>query len=280
MVVTDIFKIGEFSKLTQVSVRMLRHYDETGLLKPACVDRLTGYRLYSLDQIAVINKIVFLRDTGFNVIEIAQALKKWDTDNMIELLYDKRSHIEASISYEKSQLEKIQNAISFIDSGKKDVNFNVTVKSVPSRNVVSLRRILPSHIDEVGLWAELIGYAKESKLKLTAEYDFALYHDEEYKDTDVDVEVSLSVDGVGESKEGFIHKSTEAAQTMACIMVYGQYENITEAYLSFAKWLSSHKVYLMKNEPFRRVCHKGSWNEADSAKYLTEIQIPIIEKQA
>ncbi len=86
------------------------------------------------------------------------------------------------------------------------------------------------------------------------------------------------MDKACESKGCFIYKNTETAQTMACIMVYGQYENITEAYLSFAEWLSSHEVFIMKNEPFRRVCHKGSWNETDTSKYLTEIQIPIIQK--
>ena len=46
-----MFKIGEFSKLTQVSIRMLRYYDEAGLLKPASTDPWTGYRMYSADQI-------------------------------------------------------------------------------------------------------------------------------------------------------------------------------------------------------------------------------------
>ncbi len=42
-----MFRIGEFSKLTQVSVRMLRYYDEMGLLKPSETDKFTNYRLYS-----------------------------------------------------------------------------------------------------------------------------------------------------------------------------------------------------------------------------------------
>ena len=52
-----MFRIGEFSKLTQVSVRMLRYYDEAGLLKPAEVDRWTGYRLYSAGQIPRLDRI-------------------------------------------------------------------------------------------------------------------------------------------------------------------------------------------------------------------------------
>ena len=55
-----MFRIGEFSRLTQVSVRMLRHYDEVGLLRPAQIDEATGYRLYSVQQIPMVQKIVLL----------------------------------------------------------------------------------------------------------------------------------------------------------------------------------------------------------------------------
>lgn len=51
-----MFKIGEFSKLTQVSIRMLRYYDEIGLLRPASVDLSTGYRMYCASQIPVLQK--------------------------------------------------------------------------------------------------------------------------------------------------------------------------------------------------------------------------------
>ena len=54
-----MFRIGEFSKLTQVSIRMLRYYDEVGLLTPAEVDKWTGHRLYSVEQIPRLNKILY-----------------------------------------------------------------------------------------------------------------------------------------------------------------------------------------------------------------------------
>ena len=75
-----MFRIGEFSQLTQVSIRMLRYYDETGLLKPAQIDKFTNYRLYAAEQIPVLNKIIFLRDLGFNVSEIAVALNHWNDE--------------------------------------------------------------------------------------------------------------------------------------------------------------------------------------------------------
>ena len=62
-----LFKIGDFSQIGQVSVRMLRHYDELGLLKPAYVDRLTDYRYYSLEQLPKLNRLLALKDLGFSL---------------------------------------------------------------------------------------------------------------------------------------------------------------------------------------------------------------------
>ena len=61
-----MLKIGEFSKLSRVSIRMLRHYDDIGLLKPAFIDSFTGYRYYKPEQLPVIGRITALKDMGFS----------------------------------------------------------------------------------------------------------------------------------------------------------------------------------------------------------------------
>jgi DNA-binding transcriptional MerR regulator len=53
-----MFSIGDFARHGRVSVRMLRHYDAIGLLRPACVDHLAGYRFYRADQLAELNRIL------------------------------------------------------------------------------------------------------------------------------------------------------------------------------------------------------------------------------
>ena len=69
-----MFKIGDFSKLSQVPVKTLRYYDEIGLLKPAKVDRFTSYRQYSADQLPRLNRILALKDLGLSLAQIAQLL--------------------------------------------------------------------------------------------------------------------------------------------------------------------------------------------------------------
>ena len=67
-----MFKIGDFSKFSRVSVKMLRHYDELGLLKPALVDPATNYRYYSADQLPRLNRIIALKDLGFTLEQVGR----------------------------------------------------------------------------------------------------------------------------------------------------------------------------------------------------------------
>ena len=72
-----MFKIGEFSKLSRISIRMLRHYDEIGLLVPEETDPWTGYRRYAAAQLMTANRITALRGLGFSLAETAALLACW-----------------------------------------------------------------------------------------------------------------------------------------------------------------------------------------------------------
>ncbi|GGG12974.1 TrmO family methyltransferase domain-containing protein [Paenibacillus aceti] len=167
-----IFRIGEFSKLTQVSIRMLRYYDETGLLKPAQIDNQTGYRHYSVEQIPVLQKIIMLRDLGCSVAEIAK-------------------------------------------------QYNFILKQVPSYPVVSLRRVEIITQEKIDVDPHAPG--------------IALYHDQEFKETNVDVEVCSMTSHLRNNPSRATYRRTEQVELMACAMVYGPFENIKGAYLSFAQ---------------------------------------------
>jgi len=270
-----MFKIGEFSKLTQVSVRMLRYYDETGLLKPARVDPDTNYRLYSVDQIPELHKILFLRDTGFNVSEIADALAHWDDACIAARLNAKAREIRSAIESEREKLAKIAAALGDLQTEKITLHCNVTLKSIPAYQVISRRRVIPDYFSEGQLWEELAGFIRNELPDISENTGgFAIYHDSECREADVDVEVCVVVDRPGESRNGFTFRVTEAVATMACAMVYGPFENIAAAYTSVARWLSEHDRYRMTGQS-RQICHRGPWNEADPERYLTEIQIPV-----
>ena len=142
-----MFRIGEFSKLTQVSIRMLRYYDEVGLLKPAEVDKWTAHRLYSAEQIPRLNKIIYLRDSGFNVSEIALALKM-DSQSILAELDKKRDEIKNIIIAEQEKIRKIEVAENEIKNSKGEMHYNISIKPIPLYQVLSLRKIVPTYYSD------------------------------------------------------------------------------------------------------------------------------------
>ena len=268
-----MFKIGEFSKLTQVSIRMLRYYDETGLLKPCMIDPWTNYRMYSVEQIPTLNKIIYLRDSGFQVSEIADILHT-DTDcYLIEQLENKCVEIEKNIEKEKEKLKKLEIIKSDLFHNESAIQYHISIKSIPAYHVLSIRRVVPTYYHEGALWKELSDFARETHADITDE-TFSIYHDAEYKEEWVDIELCAEVKKAGENKGDFQYRTVNAVPIMASTMVYGAFSNIAGVYLSFANWLQENSQYRMGGQT-RQIVHRGAWNEEDPKKYLTEIQIPL-----
>ena len=121
-----MLKIGEFSKLTNISVRMLHHYDEIGLLKPIKIDAQNGYRLYSVSQIPDLQKIVMLRDLHFQISEIQSALHDWSKETLIEKV--------------KKLIKQIEQTIHSIGTEQLDLHYNVILREVFDQCVISLRK--------------------------------------------------------------------------------------------------------------------------------------------
>ena len=92
-----MLRIGEFSKLSRVSIRMLSHYDDIGLLKPAEIDQFTGYRYYSPEQLPVIGRITALKDMGFSLADIVKMLE----------IYENRDELDDYLMKRQLELQEI-----------------------------------------------------------------------------------------------------------------------------------------------------------------------------
>ncbi|NLG05191.1 MAG: MerR family transcriptional regulator [Clostridia bacterium] len=106
-----MLKISDFSKLTRVSVRMLRYYDSQGLLKPSKTDPENGYRMYGAEQVPELQKIILLRDLGFSVAQIRDLLQHWDDAYLTDQFKLKITEIESQIAASKQQITRLQSAI-------------------------------------------------------------------------------------------------------------------------------------------------------------------------
>lgn len=272
-----MLRIGDFSKLTQVSVRMLRYYDDQNILKPSNIDPVTGYRMYDSSQVAELQKIVLLRDLGFSVIEIAGALENWNDTFLMQRLRDKIDETETVIAIESRRIENIREALAHIENREIDKHYNVTIKAIPPIKVISLRRKMLDYFDEGLLWQELTDFVHREHIDYdrSSRNNIAILHDSEHMDTDIDTEVCLVVRRLGKSREGFVFRELEPLEHVACMMVYGPYENLAGAYQSFVNWLSRNQEYSL-GETARQITIIDRRETDNPEEYLTEIQLPLI----
>ncbi|MBE1493113.1 DNA-binding transcriptional MerR regulator [Amycolatopsis lexingtonensis] len=128
-----VFSIGDFARHGRVSVRMLRHYDALGLLRPARVDPATGYRSYTAGQLARLNRIVALKDLGFTLEQVATLLADEVTADQVRgMLKLRRAELEASLAEGAARLARVEARLRTIDAP------DVVVKQLPAMRVVEL----------------------------------------------------------------------------------------------------------------------------------------------
>jgi len=268
-----MFKIGDFSKLSRISIRMLRYYDSKGLLKPNKVDDFTGYRYYSSEQIHMINKIHAMKEMGFNVSEIKILISDENSkDQILVLLNSRKREIIDTVNEEEEKLSKVNTLIKMISMEDKNMKYEIAVKNMPKQKVASLRDTIPKYEDEGILWEELQEICKEKDIKPDGPI-YAIYHDEGYKEKDVDVELAMVIDNDIEETDRFKNSSLEKVEKMAVIMHRGRFEEMTKAYEALGTWLESNELEIYA--PTRVIYHKGPWSENDPEDYLTEIQAPV-----
>jgi DNA-binding transcriptional MerR regulator len=126
-----LFKISAFSRLSRVSLKTLRYYDQIGILKPSKVDRDTGYRYYSADQLLELNRILIYKELGFTLPQITQLLQEEITVENIQGMFRlKRSEIQRIIDVEQAKLIRIEERIQLIEvEGQVETGQEIRIKA-------------------------------------------------------------------------------------------------------------------------------------------------------
>ncbi|RDB64210.1 MerR family DNA-binding transcriptional regulator [Gordonibacter pamelaeae] len=278
-----MLQIGEFSRLSRISVRMLRHYDQVGLLKPAEQDAQTGYRRYAVSQLAEANRITVLRDLGFPIREIGR-LAHADDGELARALDDRARELEEGIGREQRRLADLRRFRQEVEAGGAAVSCEVTLVSVPPYQVVALRMELADYDEERRAWERLGALMGERGITPSEPYtEYCEFCNEGAgsgssgragDDTAVVVEVAVATDAHGEDDGPLCFYRSAALPLAASIKVYGPYENIAPVYASFARWLEDHPALRMAG-PTCEVAHRGPWNADDPQDYLTEFLVPV-----
>jgi DNA-binding transcriptional MerR regulator/effector-binding domain-containing protein len=137
-----MFTIGEFARLGDISIRMLRHYDETGLLAPARVDPVTGYRGYTIAQLRDLNRIVALRGLGFSLAEVRQLLSGLTADELRGMLLLRRTELERQLAADRSSLARVEVRLRAIER-ENELADDIVVKTAPTQRLLAVARPIP-----------------------------------------------------------------------------------------------------------------------------------------
>jgi len=153
-----MIRIGDFSKLSRVSVKTLRYYDEVGLLKPIQVDRVTGYRYYEFDQLPQLYRILALKDLGFSLEEIGHLLESdLSVEQMRGMLRLRQAEIRQRMEEEAGRLERVELWLRQIEQEDSMSKYDVVIKKLEPIKVASVRGVVPTPPDQGSLWGELMG---------------------------------------------------------------------------------------------------------------------------
>jgi DNA-binding transcriptional MerR regulator len=213
-----MYKIGDFSKLSQVSIKALRLYDQMGLLKPIEVDSFTGYRFYSASQLPRLNRILAFKGLGFSLEQISQLLDEQISSEQIRgMLRLKLAELSQIIEEEKTKLIRVEARIKQIEQEKIMSTYEVVLKKLEPMNVASIRGILPNYYAVGKFFEELYQYLGLSQSQVQSAYCAAIWHDPEYKESDVDGEAMISLEKLVPSSDRIKVYELQGYDSAACI---------------------------------------------------------------
>lgn len=265
-----LYKIGMFAALNHVTVKTLRFYEEQGLLTPALIHPETGYRYYTLNQMAVIHQINALKQAGFTLEEIRSINAGADEG---AVLLKKKAELLAKIADLTRQVAALEGY-----PAKKNgcLSAPVLVKKIPECTVAYIQTRLESYdslfekMPEMGALMEKAGCTCA-----LPEYCFTNYPESEYKDEDISAELC---EAVAEQKEemGGLKFKTLPETLAACIFHKGSYNSLPESCATVLKYIEENGYEIAG--AIRESYIDGVWNKEDEREWLSEIQVPVMEK--
>src|SRR5512138_3890072 len=240
-----MIRIGDFSKLSRVSIKTLRFYDEMGLLKPVQVDRFTGYRYYEFDQLARLYRILALKDLGFSLEEIGHLLEgDLSTEQMRGMLKLRQAEIRQQMEQESERLERVEHWLREIEQEDSMSKYDVVIKKIEPMKVASVRGVVPTPPDQRSLWDELMDYLNQKGARMTGP-PMAIYHDPEAKERDWDIEVVMPLSEPIAPGQRVQVYDLPGAEKMACVVHNGPFATLGQAYDALAKWIDQNGYHIV-----------------------------------
>jgi DNA-binding transcriptional MerR regulator len=266
-----MLKIGDFSALSQVSIKTLRYYDERGLLSPAHIHPSTGYRYYAAAQISQLHRILALKDLGFSLDQIAKCLEqKVTAEQMRGMLVLREAEQLAKVEEERDRLSRLRSRIRLIEQETR-MPQEVLLKEISAQWVASVRETIANYPSVAPLYAR-VGTALGPGMTESV-FSFASWHDREYRERDVDAEAGFYLQKPVTAADG-VRVYELPAVNAASIIHNGSYQRLSEAYDALLRWVASNGYQV--GGPIRELyLHMSLPARQDDESYVTEIQVPV-----
>ena len=271
-----MFTVGEFARLAQVSRRLLRYYDEIGLLKPMQTDRFTDYRYYSAEQLPQLNRILALKDLGLSLDQIQRMLSdKVSTEEMQGMYLMRKAESEQRLLEESQRIRNIESRLQFLRNAEADKPLDVVIKQLPAQPVLSVRTVIESFEVGLGIYGQII-----AALPVKSVYGlfFIIWHSGGPYERDSDVEIGRMITADTHAPVA-LHNGLQltfrelpAVATMATFVVKGSNENAHIGYSAIGTWAEVNG-YRFADVPREILLQQPQ--RADMSDSITELQYPV-----
>ncbi|PRB69283.1 MerR family transcriptional regulator [Arthrobacter sp. MYb213] len=262
-----MLSIGAFAQIGQVTHRMLRHWDTSGLLIPAHVDPFSSYRSYDPSQLQRLHRIVALRELGFGLEEISLILDQGATAQKIaELLQIRHAQVESEHRLATQRLLDVERRLRLISKEKLMSHIEIIHKSLPAVRLLAGRFAVAEQPEIAGRIGPLFG-------QIAAALDGQEFAAPvaQYSGTENGMEVIAGFTTDAEAREGFESIELPAVSEAICGMHLGAMDTIHES------WQAVHEEVLARglvpSGPCRELYVRSE--SADQSDWVTELQQPV-----
>jgi effector-binding domain-containing protein len=214
---------------------------------------------------------------GFSLAVILEILKNYDNPKALaEFLTIKQAEVQTQAEEIRQRLLLLETAIMRLRKDDTAMNYNVILKTLPERYVASVRKIIPAYDQEGLLWHMLMTETATINLQQNFIGDsLAVFHDEGFKENDVDVEIQISVKGQFQNTENVIFKTVPAIE-IASATYKGSYEQLTAVNRAVAGWVKDNGYEF--NGAMFCIYHVSPAQTQNPDELVTEVCYPVKKK--